>query len=77
MDLGEVVEDVEGADVELVNRQDEQIASDDERQRSDLCDPVINPNWKLSLKVLSAFLKERLLLKQGVLASVILILNKI
>ncbi len=75
MDLWEVIKDVEGADVELVNRKNKRIASDDERQRSDFCDAVCNPDWKLSLKVLSTFLKERLLLKQGVRAYFILILN--
>jgi len=47
---------VEGADVELVDGQDERIAADDERKRTDLGDPVSDANWKLALKVLGTFL---------------------
>ena len=48
---------MERSDVELVDRQDERIAADDERKGSDLGDPVSDPNWKLAMKILSAFLQ--------------------
>ena len=57
LDFWEVVEDVEGSDVELVDREDERIAADDERKGSDLGDPVSDADRKFALKVLSAFLE--------------------
>ena len=48
---------MESSDVQLVDRQDERIAADDERKGSDLGDPVSDPNRKLAMKILSAFLK--------------------
>ena len=58
LDFREVVEDVEGPDVELVNGQDERIASDDKGKRTDFGNAVCNADGKLSLKVLGTFLKE-------------------
>ena len=51
LNLGEVVEDVEGADVELVDGEDRGIAPDDERKISESGDAVGYSNRKLLVKV--------------------------
>lgn len=51
-DLGKVVEDVKGTDVELVNGQDGGIAADDEGQRAEAGDAVGDPDRELFVQVL-------------------------
>ena len=51
-DLGEVVEDVEGADVELVDGQDGGVAAHDEGEGADAGDPVRDPDRQLLVEVL-------------------------
>ena len=51
LNLGEVVEDVEGTDVELVDGEDRGVAADDERKISETGDAVGDANGKLLAKV--------------------------
>ena len=51
-DLRDVVEDVEGADVELVDGQDGGVAADDEGEGADAGDPVRDPDRQLLVEVL-------------------------
>jgi hypothetical protein len=58
LNFRKIIEDVKGPDVQLVYRKDEWIASDDERKRPDFGYPVSDPDWKLSMEVLSALLEQ-------------------
>ena len=51
LNLGEVVEDVEGTDVELVDGEDRGVAADDERKISESGDAVGYADRKLLAKV--------------------------
>ena len=59
LDLGEVVEDVEGADVELVDGEYRRVAADDERKISESSDAVGDANGKLLAKVFGTPLRGR------------------
>ena len=56
LDLGEVVEDVEGADVELVHGEDGWVAAHDEGQAADAGDAVGDTDGQLLLQVVGASL---------------------
>ena len=51
LNLGKVVEDVEGADVQLVDREDRGVAADDERKVAESCDAVSDTNRELLVEV--------------------------
>ena len=59
LNLGEVVEDVEGADVELVDGEYRGVAADDERKISESSDAVGDANGKLLAKVFGTPLRGR------------------
>lgn len=52
--LREVVEDVEGPDVEFMHGEDCWVAAYDEGEAPEACDPVSNTNGQLSVEVLGA-----------------------
>lgn len=57
-DLGEVVEDVKGPDVELVDGQDRGIAAHDEGEGAESRDPVRNPDGELFVEILGTSLQQ-------------------
>ena len=59
LNLGEVVEDVEGTDVELVDGEYRGVAADDERKISETGDTVGDANGKLLAKVFGTPLRGR------------------
>ena len=59
LDLGEVIENVEGADVELVDGENRGVTADDERKISESSDAVGDANGKLLAKVFGTPLRGR------------------
>ena len=62
LDVGEVVEDVEGADVEFVDGEDRGVAADDERKISESGDAMGYANRKLLVKVFGTPLRRYLII---------------